>query len=152
MSSDGFYYFSDRLGDTFRWKSENVATTEVAQALGEYPEIAEANVYGTLVPNHDGRAGMAAIVLKQGAAIDFKDLYHFLHQRLPKYAIPLFIRFIPAMEITGTFKHQKVHFRNQGIDLTLIPKSEPVYWHKDETYVPFTLEDYAKINTGQAKL
>lgn len=152
MNSDGFYYFSDRLGDTFRWKSENVATTEVAQVLGEYPEIAEANVYGTLVPNHDGRAGMAAIVLKQGVTIDFKDLYHFLHQRLPKYAIPLFIRFIPAMEITGTFKHQKVHFRNQGIDLTQIPKSEPVYWHKNGTYVPFTLEDYAKINTGQAKL
>ncbi len=65
LNEDGFYYFGDRVGDTFRWKSENVATTEVAQALGLYPAIAEANVYGVLVPHHDGRAGMAAIVVKE---------------------------------------------------------------------------------------
>ncbi|KAI8366441.1 hypothetical protein EDC96DRAFT_508101 [Choanephora cucurbitarum] len=149
---DGHYYFGDRVGDTFRWKSENVATTEIAQVLGEYPGIYEANVYGVLVPKHDGRAGMAAIVLKEGTTIDFKDLRSYLQKNLPKYAVPLFLRFVPSMEITGTFKQQKVAFRNQGIDLTKIPESEPVYWLKEDTYVPFTLEDFAKIDVGKVKL
>ncbi|CEI89094.1 Putative Very-long-chain acyl-synthetase family protein [Rhizopus microsporus] len=152
MDKDGFYYFGDRVGDTFRWKSENVATTEVAQAIGVYPGIAEANVYGVTVPNHDGRAGMAALVLKEGVSLDFKELYQYLRQKLPKYAIPVFIRFVPAMDLTGTFKQQKVQFRNQGIDLTQIPESEPVYWLKEDTYVPFTLDDYAKIDVGKVKL
>ncbi|KAI8081974.1 uncharacterized protein B0P05DRAFT_538856 [Gilbertella persicaria] len=152
LDRDGYYYFGDRIGDTFRWKSENVATTEVAQALGSYSGIHEANVYGVLVPNHDGRAGMAAIVLKEGTTIDFGDLYQYLRKKLPKYAIPLFLRFVPAMEITGTFKQQKVEFRNQGIDLSKIPESEPVYWLKGEVYVPFTIEDYAKVDVGKVKL
>ncbi|KAI8390250.1 hypothetical protein BD560DRAFT_380393 [Blakeslea trispora] len=149
---DGYYYFGDRVGDTFRWKSENVATTEIAQVLGEYPGVYEANVYGALVPKHDGRAGMAAIVLKEGTQIDFKHLCGYLQKNLPKYAVPLFLRFVPSMEITGTFKQQKVAFRNQGIDLTKIPESEPVYWLKGNTYVPFTLEDFAKIDVGKVKL
>lgn len=152
LSSDGYFYFGDRVGDTFRWKSENVATTEVAQALGAYPGIAEANVYGALVPHHDGRAGMAALVVKEGVTLDFKDLYSYLRQKLPKYAIPVFLRFVPSMEMTGTFKQQKVEFRNQGIDLSKIPESEPVYWAQGETYIPFTLEDYAKVDVGKAKL
>ncbi|KAI9483146.1 MAG: hypothetical protein EXX96DRAFT_557032 [Benjaminiella poitrasii] len=152
LNSDGYYYFGDRVGDTFRWKSENVATTEVAQTLGIYPGIAEANVYGTLVPHHDGRAGMAAIVLRENTSIDFKDLYSYLRKKLPKYAIPLFIRFVPAMEITGTFKQQKVEFRNQGIDLSKIPETDPVFWLKGDTYVPFTLEDYARVDVGKVKL
>lgn len=152
MDKDGFYYFTDRLGDTFRWKSENVATTEVAQALGEYPAIAEANVYGVLIPKHDGRAGMAALVLKENTDFDFKDLYQFLDRRLPKYAIPLFLRILPVMEITGTFKLQKVELRNQGIDLTKIPESNSVYWRRDDSYVPFSLEDYSKLDIGKTKL
>ncbi|CEP13847.1 hypothetical protein [Parasitella parasitica] len=152
LSSEGYFYFGDRVGDTFRWKSENVATTEVAQALGVYPGIGEANVYGTQVPNHDGRAGMAAIVLKEGSTLDFKELYQYLRKKLPKYAIPVFIRFVPAMEITGTFKQQKVVFRNQGIDLSKIPETDPVYWLNGDTYVPFTLEDYARVDVGKVKL
>ncbi|KAI7903994.1 uncharacterized protein BX663DRAFT_506016 [Cokeromyces recurvatus] len=152
LDPDGYYYFGDRVGDTFRWKSENVATTEVAQTLGIYPDIQEANVYGALIPHHDGRAGMAALVLKEGATLDFKNLYQYLRKRLPRYAIPLFIRFIPAMEITGTFKQQKVEFRNQGIDLTKIPETDSVFWLKGGTYVPFTLEDYAQLDVGKVKL
>ncbi|KAG1440460.1 hypothetical protein G6F56_011917 [Rhizopus delemar] len=127
-------------------------TTEVALALGAYPGIAEANVYGALIPHHDGRAGMAAIVLKEGASIDFKDFYRYLRQKLPKYAIPVFIRFIPAMDVTGTFKQQKVELRNQGIELMKIPKDDPVYWLKGDTFVPFTLVDHGQLNAGQAKL
>jgi acyl-CoA synthetase (AMP-forming)/AMP-acid ligase II len=152
LDKDGFFYFGDRVGDTFRWKSENVATTEVAQVLGVYPGVGEANVYGALVPNHDGRAGMAAIVVKEGSSIDFSDLYQYLRKKLPKYAIPVFIRFVPAMEITGTFKQQKVEFRNQGIDLTKIPETDPVFYLKGDTYVPFTLEEFAKIDVGKVKL
>ncbi|KAI9247630.1 hypothetical protein BY458DRAFT_560336 [Sporodiniella umbellata] len=152
LDPDGFYYFGDRVGDTFRWKSENVATTEVAQVLGEYPGIAEANVYGALIPHHDGRAGMAALVLKEGVQLDFKDLLKYLRQKLPKYAVPIFIRFVPSMEITGTFKQQKVEFRNQGIEVMKIPKEDSVYWNKGDTFVPFTIEDYNRINEGQAKL
>lgn len=152
LDSDGFFYFGDRVGDTFRWKSENVATTEVAQAVGVYPTIGEANVYGALVPNHDGRAGMAAVVVKAGETLDFKDLYAFLRRKLPRYAIPVFIRFVPAMELTGTFKQQKVEFRNQGIDLTKVPESDPVFWLQGDTYVPFKPEDYANLESGKVKL
>ncbi|KAG0185460.1 hypothetical protein DFQ28_009287 [Apophysomyces sp. BC1034] len=150
LDQDGFYFFGDRVGDTFRWKSENVATTEVAQVIGVYPGIAEANVYGTLVPHHDGRAGMAAIVLQQGTKIDFKALYQYLRKKLPRYAIPIFVRFVPAMELTGTFKHQKVEFRNQGINLSKIP--DTVYWLRGETYEQFTPEDYARLEAGGIKL
>lgn len=152
QDADGFYYFGDRVGDTFRWKSENVATTEVAQAMGHYRGIQEANIYGALVPNHDGRAGMAAVVLKEGHSIDFKDLYQYLRKKLPKYAIPVFIRFVPSMEMTGTFKQQKVEFRNQGIDLSKIPESDPVFWLQGSTYVPFTVDEFAKVGAGKVKL
>ncbi|KAI8388047.1 uncharacterized protein BYT42DRAFT_611126 [Radiomyces spectabilis] len=152
LNADGFFFFGDRVGDTFRWKSENVATTEVAQAIGVYPGIAEANVYGALVPHHDGRAGMAAIVLQQGRTINFEDLYNYLRRKLPRYAIPVFIRFVPAMELTGTFKQQKVLFRNQGIDITKIPEDEAVFWLKKDTYVPFTKEDYQQLQAGNVKL
>lgn len=152
MDSDGFLYFDDRVGDTFRWKSENVATTEVAQVLGLYPGVAEANVYGALVPHHDGRVGMAAIALEEGKRLDFKDLYQYLCQQLPKYAVPVFIRIVPAMELTGTFKLQKGNYRNQGIDLNKVPVEQLMYWICGDTYVPFTLDDLGSIQDGVAKL
>ncbi|KAI9320856.1 hypothetical protein BX666DRAFT_1245258 [Dichotomocladium elegans] len=150
MDADGFFYFGDRVGDTFRWKSENVATTEVAHALSLYPAFSEVNVYGALVPHHDGRAGMAAVVPKDGVQIDFKDLYSYLRRKLPRYAIPLFIRFVPAMELTATFKQQKANFREQGIDLSKI--TDPMFWHQGDTYVPFTMQDYQQVMAGNAKL
>ncbi|KAI8096747.1 uncharacterized protein BX664DRAFT_370392 [Halteromyces radiatus] len=152
LDADGFFYFGDRVGDTFRWKSENVATTEVAQAVGLYPGIAEANVYGALVPHHDGRVGVSAVNIQKGQKLDFKDLYQYLYRKLPKYAIPVFIRIVPAMELTGTFKQQKVQYRNQGIDLTKVPKDQPIYWLRGDTYVPFTMEDQQSIIDGKVKL
>lgn len=151
-TSDGFTYFVDRGGDSFRWKSENVATTEVAQEVSVFPGIIEANVYGTLVPGHDGRAGMAAIVIKNEKTFDFKGLATHLQQKLPSYAVPLFLRLVPSMETTGTFKHQKVNFRNQGIDLDLIPSDQPVYWLKDGTYSLFDRDCLNQIKSGQVKL
>ncbi|KAI8147283.1 hypothetical protein BJV82DRAFT_648107 [Fennellomyces sp. T-0311] len=151
MNSDGMYFFLDRLGDTFRWHSENVATTEVSQAVAKYPAVAEANVYGVKVPGHVGRAGMVALILRPNTTIDFADFYKHLSKQLPKYAVPIFIRFVPSMNITGTFKQQKVAFRDQGIDA--IPEDQkPVYWLQNGTYVPFTTEDYARIANGKVKL
>ncbi|KAI9260744.1 hypothetical protein BDA99DRAFT_560803 [Phascolomyces articulosus] len=151
MNSKGLFYFMDRLGDTFRWHAENVATTEVSQVVVKYPSIAEANVYGVKVPGHDGRAGMVALILHQDKALDFADFYQYLAKRLPKYAIPLFIRFVPSMNLTGTMKIQKMAFRDQGIDK--VPENEqPIYWLKNKTYVPFTAEDYAQVAAGKHKL
>lgn len=152
MDSDGFFYFDDRVGDTFRWKSENVATTEVAQAIGLYPGVVEANVYGALVPHHDGRVGVAAIALEDGKQLDFMDFYQYLCQKLPKYAVPVFIRIVPSMEMTGTFKLQKGNYRNQGIDLNKVPAEQPMYWVRGDTYVPFTLDNFLSIQDGVAKL
>lgn len=112
--ADGFYWFGDRMGDTFRWRSENVSTTEVAAALGE--KVAEANVYGVLVPNHDGRAGCAAIPASAAADLDLVALAEHARKTLPKYSIPLFLRIVPTMEQTGTAKQLKVALRNEGID------------------------------------
>jgi fatty-acyl-CoA synthase len=113
----GFFYFVDRIGDTFRWKGENVATSEVAQALTECPGVLEANVYGVTVPHTDGRAGMAAIVVDE--RFDLASLRAHLAERLPDYARPLFLRRLGAMEVTATFKHKKSDLARAGFDPSL---------------------------------
>ena len=113
----GFFYFVDRIGDTFRWKGENVATSEVAEAMTECPGVLEANVYGVTVPNTDGRAGMAAIVVD--GRFDLAQLRAHLAGRLPDYARPLFLRILGAMEITATFKHKKSDLARLGFDPAL---------------------------------
>jgi fatty-acyl-CoA synthase len=113
----GFFYFVDRIGDTYRWKGENVATSEVSQALTQCGGVLEANVYGVTVPRTDGRAGMAAIVVD-----DRFDLVAFrsrLNERLPGYARPLFLRILGMMEVTATFKHKKSELARAGYDPTL---------------------------------
>ncbi|CDS11756.1 hypothetical protein LRAMOSA04019 [Lichtheimia ramosa] len=147
---EGMYYFVDRLGDTFRWKSENVATTEVSQAICKHPAIAEANVFGVSVPHTSGRAGMAALILRQGVQLDFDDFYRHLASQLPKYAIPVFLRFVPSMNMTGNFKQQKVAFRNEGIEN--IPEDQQVYWLQSGRYIPFTKQDLARVQEGNVKL
>ncbi|KAG2224636.1 hypothetical protein INT45_007881, partial [Circinella minor] len=151
VNAKGLYYFLDRLGDTFRWKGENVATTEVAQVISKYPVVAEANVYGVKVPGHDGRAGMVALVLYPDAILDFADFYKYLAKNLPKYSIPLFIRFVPSMDLTGSLKQTKVTFRNEGIDK--VPEDQkPLYWAKNQTYTLFTDDDYARLSARRHKL
>eukprot|EP00301_Raphidiophrys_heterophryoidea_P021414 c5854_g1_i1.p1 GENE.c5854_g1_i1~~c5854_g1_i1.p1 ORF type:complete len:458 (+),score=110.61 c5854_g1_i1:692-2065(+) len=113
--SKGYYYFVDRIGDTFRWKGENVSTMEVSEVLCSYPGLVEANVYGVAVPGQDGRACMAAIVMdKDAKALEPKHFTDFVSKQLPAYSVPLFIRFLPEVEVTGTFKHKKVELRDQG--------------------------------------
>ena len=86
------WHFVDRIGDTFRWKSENVSTAEVSQVLGVFPAISEANVYGVQIPGHDGRAGCAALVMAENQQIDLKKFFEYASQELPRYAVPIFLR------------------------------------------------------------
>lgn len=106
--------FVDRLGDTFRWKGENVATTEVEAAFDEVSDVEDVTVYGVEVPGTDGRAGMAAVVMSPGAELNGVALAAQLRAALPSYAVPLFVRTIDALEQTSTFKSRKVDLRNEG--------------------------------------
>jgi fatty-acyl-CoA synthase len=146
----GYFYFVDRIGDTFRWKGENVATSEVAEALGVVPGVREANVYGVAVPGADGRAGMAALVTAPG--FDIAKLAGALSGNLPAYARPIFIRLLPELEITGTFKQRKVDLVKDGFD----PKAirDPLYWLNPltEQYEALTAAAHAAIAGGAVKI
>ncbi|MGB1581967.1 MAG: long-chain-acyl-CoA synthetase, partial [Nevskiales bacterium] len=143
--------FVDRLGDTFRWKGENVATTEVEGAVGAWPQVETGCVYGVQVPGADGRAGMAAIT--PNCALDEFDMQGFadeLSEALPAYAMPLFLRFREAQEITGTFKFRKVELKEQGFDPDAC--GEPVYALIKGAYVPVDGSLFEAINAGEVKV
>ncbi|HSZ11068.1 MAG TPA: long-chain-acyl-CoA synthetase [Rhizomicrobium sp.] len=146
----GYFYFVDRIGDTFRWKGENVATSEVSEALGVVPGVKEANVYGVSVPGMDGRAGMAALVT--GAEFDLPNLGKTLAANLPVYARPVFLRLLPEMEITGTFKMRKVELVKDGFDPSAIADPLYVLDPAANTYVPLDAARYADILSGRVKL
>lgn len=146
----GYMYFVDRIGDTFRWKGENVSTAEVAEIIDTFPGIHEANVYGVEVPGADGRAGMASLV---GADdLDLDAFAQFVVEKLPVYAKPMFIRLSPEMETTGTFKHRKVDLVRDGFDPRTI--DEPLYFFDKlaSVYVPLDQALYEKIISGAIKL
>jgi len=151
QDAEGYFYFIDRIGDTFRWKGENVATSEVGEALSVYPGVKEANVYGVRVGALDGRAGMAAVVA--GPEFDLAGLPAHLEKQLPAYARPIFLRCLRnEMEITGTFKHRKVELVKEGFDPSLI--HDPLYWFDAEakTYQPLDPATYLKLASGEVKL
>jgi fatty-acyl-CoA synthase len=114
MDADGYIYFVDRVGDTFRWKGENVSTSEVEIALSSMPGVTQATVYGVAVPGQDGRAGMASITPKEG--VDLAALYAHVSRQLPAYARPVFLRFQDEVETTGTLKVRKVDLVKDGFD------------------------------------
>ena len=155
--NDGKWYFVDRLGDTFRWKSENVSTAEVALCLGQCPGIAEANVYGVLVPNHEGRAGCAAISLDAQVDIRRVDLSH-MRRRLPKYAVPVFLRIMKTSLHIHNYKQNKVPLRNEGVDPgktgSEVPdgKDDKIFWLNGDKYVDFTINDWRDLEAGQIRL
>jgi fatty-acyl-CoA synthase len=112
---DGYFYFVDRIGDTFRWKGENVSTIEVAQALTDYPGVEDAIAYGVEVPGQDGRAGMVALVTNDD--FDLKGFERHVASRLPDYARPVFLRQSPAIDVTGTFKQRRLELQKEGFDI-----------------------------------
>jgi len=147
---NGYFYFVDRIGDTYRWKGENVATSEVAEALSGIDGVREANVYGVAVPGYDGRAGMAALVV--GAGFDPAALAGGLERRLPPYARPMFVRLMPEMGITGTFKHRKIDLVEQGFDPARIAEPLFVFDPQARRYEALDGTRYAGIANGQFKL
>ncbi len=150
QDGDGYFYFVDRIGDTYRWKGENVSTTEVAEAVSRYPGVVEANVYGVSIAGLDGRAGMAAIT--PGAGFELQGLRAFLMRELPNYARPIFVRIEPAIETTGTFKYRKVDLVRDGFDPS---KIETALYFDDPTeqrYTPITPTLYNQIQGNAFKL
>jgi fatty-acyl-CoA synthase len=150
MSPQGMGHaaFVDRLGDTFRWKGENVATTQVERALAADKSIEECTVFGVEIPRTGGRAGMAAIKLRDGAQFDGKVLAHTVYDQLPAYALPLFVRVVESMEHTTTFKSRKVDLREQAYGPGI---EDPLYVlaGRDEGYVPFYDEYPDEVAAGK---
>jgi len=150
MSPQGMGHaaFVDRLGDTFRWKGENVATTQVERALGSNKSVEECTVFGVEIPRTGGRAGMAAVKLRDGADFDGKALAETVYSQLPVYALPLFVRVVESMEHTTTFKSRKVDLREQAYGPGI---EDPLYVlaGRDEGYLPF-YDDYPDdVATGK---
>ncbi|MFV8162969.1 long-chain-acyl-CoA synthetase FadD6 [Mycobacterium sp. 134] len=150
MRSQGLGHaaFADRLGDTFRWKGENVATTEVEAAVASNPLIEECTVFGVEVPGAEGRAGMAAVQLKDGKEFDGKALADAFFGHLPSYAVPLFVRVVTELAHTSTFKSQKVDLRKQGYGSDI---KDPLYVlaGKEDGYVPFYPEYADEVTAGK---
>ena len=160
---DGHWFFLDRLGDTFRWKSENVSTAEVALALGEYPGIAEANVYGVQIPGHEGRAGCAAINLDtahESSGLDYAGLLDYARSRLPRYAVPVFLRIVQRSSHIHNHKQNKVGLRKEGVDPEKIGIEESagvddvfmIAKPGTNAYASFDKDDWMALVNGQLRL
>ena len=137
-------------------RSENVSTAEVSQAIGSHPVVTEANVYGVKIPNFDGRAGCAALVLANNQKLDdhlSKELADHARRQLPQYAVPLFLRLMKQVEVTGTLKHQKVALRNEGVDPANVGDEE-IYWLERgaDGYKKLDQQQWRRIISGDAKL
>lgn len=163
---DGRWYFLDRLGDTFRWKSENVSTAEVSIVLGSFPGVVEANVYGVEVPHHEGRAGCAALFLEEDkrAGFDYDALLAFARERLPRYAVPVFLRVVDKSAHIHNLKQDKVKLRKEGVDpakkgTETGEKGDVILWlgkgkriDGGDGYVEFTEEDWRRLQAGDVRL
>jgi fatty-acyl-CoA synthase len=146
----GNFFFVDRLGDTFRWKGENVATSEVAELIDTFDVVREANVYGVRVAGHDGKAGMAAMVV--GEDFDMAAFHRHVHAHLSPYARPLFLRLQHEIASTSTFKQRKLDLVRDGFDPALI--ADPLYFDDEQAggYVPLDPALYKRIQSGEIRL
>ncbi|PQE24423.1 AMP-dependent synthetase ligase protein [Rutstroemia sp. NJR-2017a BBW] len=154
---DGRWFFLDRLGDTFRWKGENVSTAEVAEVLGKYDGVVEAIVYGVQLPSHDGKAGCAAVFIDPNITnFDFAGLLKHARKHLPKYAVPIFLRLVKEMTPIHNNKQNKVPLKEEGVDHEKIKKDDKLLWieerGKGNTYVEFHRDHWADLELGKARL
>ena len=142
------YQFVDRVGDTFRWKSENVSTNEVAEILNVFEQVNMANVYGVQVPNTEGRAGMVAFNCDPDT-FDWATFSSFVDENLPFYARPVFVRIIDELETTGTFKLKKNELRDEAFHLDKV-NNDLVFIREPKSgcYTRLTNDNYEKINNG----
>ncbi len=145
----GFYYFVDRIGDTFRWKGENVSASEVAAAITSFPGVRDAFVYGVSLPGTDGRAGMAEIAC--AGPLDIAALREHLVERLPRYALPVVLRIRSELELTPTFK-QKTTAAEVPYDPAASPDRLYVHLAERGGYVVLDAALYARIRGGSIRL
>jgi len=145
----GHVQFVDRLGDTFRWKGENVSTEEVESVINLYEEIDMCSVYGVLIPQAEGRAGMVSVHKKSDDNFDFKEFVNYLKKYLPNYAIPKFIRFIDGFDFTATHKIQKIRFKKEGFNINEVNDEIFVLLPHSSEYVSLTKEIYQEILEGK---
>src|SRR5262249_124100 len=150
--AEGYYYFVDRIGDTLRWKGENVATQEVADVLCGAPGVTESSVYGVRLPHEDGRAGMAAIVLAEGAAFDAAAFYAHAESHLPRYAMPAVVRVRDAVGARGALKQGKLRLGAGGYGPGEI--ADPLFVRADaaRSYLPLTPTRLDEIRQGRRRL
>ena len=143
-------YFVDRMGDTFRWKGENVSTFEVQEQISSWSPVEEINVYGVQVPHADGRAGMASVVLSN--EFDPAAFKHHIDEALPGYARPIFVRVQQAMDTTGTLKLKKADLRDEGFDPRVV--RDPLYFRhpEEDAYVPLSEALFAQIERGELRI
>jgi fatty-acyl-CoA synthase len=146
----GFFYFADRIGDTFRWKGENVSALEVMQVISACPGVTEAAVYGVSLPNAEGRAGMAAIAID--GAFDLATFKAHIDERLPRYARPLFLRIAGRLELTSTFRPKKADFTLEGFDPKIV--QDLLYFNDAAggTFVTLNASLFEDIMSGRIKL
>jgi len=146
----GHFYFVDRIGDTFRWKGENVATLEVSETISAFPGVKEANVCGVSVPGSEGRAGMAAVVIDDD--FDLEAFRTYLNRSLPHYAQPLFLRIQSQLQVTATFKHMKNDIIRDGYDPA--STSDAIYFNDraGQAFVRVDAGLYKDIQAGRIPL
>jgi fatty-acyl-CoA synthase len=149
MDAGGFFYFVDRIGDTFRWKGENVAASEVAAVVAAFPGVGAATVYGVAVPGAEGKAGMAAIATD--GTLDIAGLRAHLARRLPPYARPVFLRLKDRIDATATFKHKNNVLAREGYDLTVVRDPLFVDDPQQRAFVPLDAALAALIENGKAR-
>jgi fatty-acyl-CoA synthase len=147
FDDNDYFYFVDRIGDTYRWKGENVSTAEVAEVLGKARGVREATVSGVHVPGAEGQAGLAAVVCDNGFD---PEAFWRTAQELPGYAQPRFVRVIAQLQTTGTFKIQKRQLRAEGVDPNSV--DDPMYVRGDDGYLPLTRELWQKVIDGELRL
>jgi fatty-acyl-CoA synthase len=148
QDSEGYFYFIDRIGDTFRWKGENVSTAEVEQRLTEAPGVKEVIAYGVPVPGAEGKAGMVTLVVE--GKFSPKAFADYADAQLPHYARPVFVRIAKTLETTGTFKYRKVDLVAEGFDPAT---ASPVYVRGGKTgYQKLTADGFEAIRSGQNRL
>lgn len=151
VDKDGFVYFCDRVGDTFRWKGENVSTTEVESIIMKVLEHRDVCVYGVEVPGCEGKAGMATIA-DDHSALDVSTIAQKLFLVLPPYAVPVFVRLVPSMDMTGTYKIQKNRFRSEGFDIHKVGDPLYILEHAERKYVPLDRDHFGQVVDGTYRL
>jgi fatty-acyl-CoA synthase len=148
QDNEGYYYFVDRVGDTFRWKGENVSTSEVVASIVHVPGVQEVTVYGVRAGQEEGRAGMAALVVDN--TFDMERLAATVEADLPAYAQPIFIRVMNSLATTGTFKVRKQDLVNEGFE-PVRGRGAIYYKSPAKGYVKLSKATYDKIVAGEMR-